>query len=535
MQKNEEQDNGKNIIVGPDYNQLMKQQTNSAIIEGFVNMLFDKNTKCTRESFMIMIRNIFILLFVKMILEDSKGYLDKFKFTDLNILKYFWQKVKYSEIRYEINLVGGKWKYNNIPISMTTLTTFLEQHKISISRFGTHYYREKNFLIKVIISASQITFVVPNLLSTTRYLEFDVINKNKEIIFGDKTTMFKIVTTNTTGGVLKADPMKISYAFPTPNYEHLERSIRNYFMVNAALKFPTIPYCINFDGEPGTGKTTFASYIASTGIFDRIFICNFVQLSNEPFETIIKHIERIINGGASREKKVDVEEENILIIFDEVDKWLHSHINNQIFKMREEARSSKNTVDKQGNTKMIVSHEKLTRDEEMEKAMDIKGKFLDHLYNLAEGQVLSDYRNYVLIFNTNEFEKIFSDVDTKYLALRDRFQRYHFTKIGKKEIENYLRCIGKRLREYNVQESEKFNKLLGDVDLEQFFNINESIYGEIPEDIEITYRCLHKILRHQGCDIIKTVKSLVEYNKNRVEFLNEINSGKNEEIDEMLD
>ena len=118
-----------NIVLGPDYGQLIKSQTNSAIIEAFLSFLFSKNTKLNIKNLTIMTRNLFIIIVVKFLLDDTKSYLDTIKITNLNIFRYFYQYIRYSEGKYEFTQIGCKWVYANKHISINTLTPYLEQKK----------------------------------------------------------------------------------------------------------------------------------------------------------------------------------------------------------------------------------------------------------------------------------------------------------------------------------------------------------------------------------------------------------------------
>lgn len=109
MQSNGNGDN-KNIIVGTDYGQLSRIHTNGAIVEVFISLLFS-NKKFNGETIIVMLRNMAILLLIKILLEDSKTYLDKFKFSDLTIIKYIYQRLCYLTTQYEIIMVGNKWMY----------------------------------------------------------------------------------------------------------------------------------------------------------------------------------------------------------------------------------------------------------------------------------------------------------------------------------------------------------------------------------------------------------------------------------------
>lgn len=503
----------KTIMVGPDYGQMIKQQTNGAIVEAFISMLFSKDTVFNLPTILKMIRNMALLLLVKTLLEDSKTYLDKFKFTNLNVFKYAYQYLKYSQINYEILLVSGKWTYNSKNMSINTLTPFLESKSIYLSQPGVYYYCYLSYLIKVTVTTTKITFSIPNIDSMIRYMENDVIHKNEEIIFGGKTSMLKAIITP--GGMIKLEPMDMAYAFATDNYVKLEESIRNNFIIDSRLKFSPQPICVNFDGEPGTGKTYFGTYIASCGIFNRIVIYNLVQSTNNSFQDSVINLERQINNTSPKDRKPDEGPEMVLIILDEIDKWLASYINYKIHSLREDARAKKE-IKKDEASAPIVSEcfTKLTEKEEDDKRLQIRNEFLDQLYKLVDGHVLPDTRKYVIIFNTNQFDMIFKDVDARYEALKDRFQRYRFSRIGKKEIITYFVAMTHKLKEFLEDDAvDDIKKQSFKSTVTKLTTYNESVFDAIPSDIKITYRSLLKILRNNCFRIPDTINDL-KYNQN---------------------
>lgn len=505
MDKNNQSSN-QNIIMGPDYGQLIKSQSNSTIIEAFISFLFSKNTKFDFKNLSILMRNLLLMIFIKTILEDSKSYLDQLKFANLNIFRYLYQSFKYSEVKYEFVNIENKWMYGSKHISLSTLKPFLEKKYIYISQPSTYYWNYYGYLIRVIITANKISFSTPNIEVINRYMNEEVIRKNEEILFGGKTVMNRIVVSNM--GSIKMDPIQMAYAFPTNNYIQLEECIKHTFTVDSILKTTNIPFCVNFDGDPGTGKTTFGNYIASSGIFNRIIICNLVQASSINLQDLVGNIERQISNTTSKDKKNDDEMEYILLIFDEIDKWLESYIANQIDKLRNESRNKQQSSDEKNNTTTIKSAEKMTKDEEDDKRAHLKNEFLDQLYRLVEGTLLSDARKYVIIFNTNHFEKMFEGVHERFEALRDRFTKYKFEKAGKTQIIAYLKSFVEKIKSYQDSNMDSNDKKIYSSVIQKISDFDDAIYDKIPENIRISYRTLQKILRNAKSDIEQTVNAL---------------------------
>lgn len=517
-------DQGKINIVGPDYGQMMQKQTNLAIVEAFITQLFSKDIKFDVRTIFSMIRNMIILVIIKTVLEESKTYFDKFKFTNLNIFKYFYQRLRYSESCYYLELRDQKWYYGNKTISINTLKPFLEQRSIYVSQPGTYYYSNSTYLIKIIITPYKITWCVPDIDVANRYIITEIISKNEEIVHGGKTIMGKVVISQS--GVIKIEPIQLAYAFATDNYLKLQESIKNNIWVDAIMKFPTIPVCVNFDGEPGTGKTTFGSYIASTGIFDRIIIFNLIQAANLSFNETISNLERIITNSSKDSSVKDnsvkdntpKETELILLILDEIDKWLDSYICNNISKLREDSRSKKQVKKDASSPEVTIeSFEKLSIAEEEDKRKQIKNEFLDQLYKLVDGHILPDTRKYVIIFNTNNFDKLFENVDKRYVALSDRFQKYKFMKNGKPEIISYINNLRDQLQSHISKFPNGDKKTLLEQTCSQICSYDDNIFESIPDNISISYRTLLKTLRKHCFNIPACIAALSDPNMENLE------------------
>ncbi|AYV85499.1 MAG: hypothetical protein Satyrvirus20_6 [Satyrvirus sp.] len=158
----------------------------------------------------------------------------------------------------------------------------------------------------------------------------------------------------------------------------------------------------------------------------------------------------------------------------------------------------------------MESYDKLTDKEEEEKVTQIRNEFLDQLLKLVDGIILPDTRKYVIIFNTNHFDRLFEKTDMRFNALRDRFQRYEFKKIGKDEVIVYLKNISLKLLDYSIEpntnnnsKKEIFQNIISKLNLK-----NENIFDNIPDDISISYRTLLKVLRKNCFNMLRTVEEL---------------------------
>lgn len=140
-----QKENPTNVVAYPDYGVLAKQQTNTTILEYFLSFLSKRNR--TPKKFGIMIFDLILIIFVKILLEESGTYLDKFKFTNVDYLRYQYQYLKNSEIKYELTLssTSQKWSYNTTNICMNSLSPVLEKKGIYVSQPNTYYYTHQTF------------------------------------------------------------------------------------------------------------------------------------------------------------------------------------------------------------------------------------------------------------------------------------------------------------------------------------------------------------------------------------------------------
>jgi hypothetical protein len=353
----------------------------------------------------------------------------------------------------------------------------------------------------------------------SKYMD-ETLDKHQEILLGNRTAMSR-ATLNNSSDIMQFNPMPLIYAFETDNYTKLYDSLVSTFMVDSMLKIRQTPLSISFDGEPGTGKTTFGSYIAEKGIFDRIILYNMLQGVNLDFKAMLVSLERIIIQQAPKDRKPDGEQEIILLIFDEVDKWLDSYINNKIDSFRSESRTKKEMKPGSGTEAVVLeSFVKLTVEEEDDKKKQLRLDFLDKLYNLIDGQTLKNDRKYVIIFNTNHFDKMFEGAGPKYDATMDRFQRYTFRKINKVGIVKYVDGIKKKLANISTDSTIAVDKKKIYLEhIDRITNFDETIYDSIPDDFEISYRNLSKILIDNCFDIPKSLKFLSNNNKDQFEVV----------------
>ena len=523
--------------ISPDYGQMIKQQTNGAIVEAFTAALFDRRTKFNVKTLITMFRNLIIMLLVKSAVEDTKGYVDTFKFTSMNPFKFFIQRVfKVKHVNFVIARVSGeksdakatdgkvtdgasRWMYEGKYLNTNLLKNYMEKKSVYIDQPGQYYINSFGYLIKINVTANSIAFIVPDLQNQKYEVESNIIRNSVDISFGSKTQVLKCSATSIQSPVPQFEPLAYSVAFETDNYCKLKRALDRYFIMNDEVSANAQPYTINFDGPPGTGKTTFCSYIAASGIFDVCVIVNMLQFTKNPFSSFLSSFKSKIDPMI---KEINGKQPKLLIMFDEIDKWIDSHIENHICDLRDKSKVSKQSTGsggdgKNGGQTVIENIKEMTLEEENDERRRRRHEFFDTLLMLIDGNIYPSNRTYVFIFNTNHYDKLFDmeKLHEKYHALVNRFERYTFALGEKKDIVKYFDNVRSRLRETLLktditnEKSEQIKQSLNGI-----IEAPEDVYDGIPTDIKLSYRDLHKNFRASGFDIMRTISIISNNHKN---------------------
>lgn len=475
------------------YQYIAESYINNTILQSFITTLTSNKNKFNLKCMVVLFRNFFLIIMLKMILENCKSYVENFKLTELISMRYIIQKFKVSQIVHTLNHLNNKWHHNGKTLCTNALTIFFENHDIPISKAGTYYFRESKYIIKVKITKSCINFYLPNVSSIIRYFNTNIIQANMESLFGNKTALYTLINNK---NIIKLESMNICNVYPHPQYREIHKSLETNIMYEELLNLSPSPYCININGSPGTGKTTFAIYAASTGLFDRIVICNLMKFTNMDFSSLHDRVDMLLDviSNTSQNSK-------ILVVYDEIDKWLSSFIDNKILSMFDESRCKKSQSTSSGDI-ISESYEKMSQDEENVYRKQMHNTFLDQLYNIID-KPSTNNRRYYYVFNTNNINYVFKDVDSKYDALRDRIQSYEFACIRKQHIIDFLNyydtCIQNLKNPLSNEITTKISPLINKITI------------DIPDDLDISYRKLYHFYRANSFDINNTVSSLVSY------------------------
>lgn len=162
-----------------------KIEINGQMIQLFINVLFLNMTKI-HKTMIVLIRDMALLLLIKVMVEDLKIFLNKFNFMSTTKFKYLYQCITHSTLEYNCRRFGNKWLYiDNNSISFVTLSTVLENKSIFINQPGIYYYNYDTYIIKIIVTLENILFVIPKIDFIKQYLETNIINKNRDIIYED--------------------------------------------------------------------------------------------------------------------------------------------------------------------------------------------------------------------------------------------------------------------------------------------------------------------------------------------------------------
>lgn len=490
---NAKKDNTQQLQVGPDYAKLMEKQTSAIVVQACSDFLFKSGGTSLTNMFQF-ISNFMVLICVKYAVDDFSKFCDTFKISDTKYFRYMFQRFKYGEITYDfVKLEDGKRHFGDQIIAEDLLSQKLSSKSIHLSIEGTYYIPYKQYLIKLVNKNGNLRWYFPKSIADD--IRGEYVTNCRQIEYENGTRVYRASIQNIS---ITFTPVSQSIVCPTETYRLVGEAIKRHNLYENAIGIPPTIFTLNFQGPPGTGKTTFGTYVASVGIFDRVYTINTVKCGSEmgKFSEIVTKINRAMhtNRGVEKDKKtLDPEGEHILIIFDEIDKWLSSYIDNEISKLYDDSMKQKTSSSKDGPT-IIEKTEKMTAEDESKKREKLKTEFLDSLYLLLEGQSLDTCAKYVLIFNTNNFETMFEGADVnKYYALRTRFHRYTFDPIGKRDIMYYLQYVHKKFCDYVKDETRPLHQreIAGEIIKHTY----DGMYEDIPDNVSITYRELCNIIK----------------------------------------
>lgn len=454
-----------------------------------------------------------------------------------NIISNQWEWIKFysyfkkDTIEIKYNSLEEMWTYNNLQLDLFKLA---ENSTIRINGFqnSSNYWAEfttvNKVMIKVVRYNDTITFTFPidsNIKSTI----LGVLTKSKKVVQGitscfqlNHTPKSSVSPGNTDSSF---EGVQFSVAIELPHYKEIKSMLIDYKQLNKILcplenKF-IIPKALNFNGQPGTGKTTFCSYMSELNIFDMVILvpmnqggeikagAHFASNRMKSFSDILEILSREINKKKSEDsgKKIEGNKHSlyILVMFDEIDKYLKKYIEIAVEMKRISANTSKNVTVKDNTAKTEkTTEEKIFFNEEDERREETihKNAFLDRLLMLLD-QGLNREDNFVFVFNTNEAETLYSNTDSRHATVRTRIEKYEFNKIGKKDIikfvNNFYSKIEKNLdSEISLQQNEINDNFKNAAS--KYKSDKLEYERNMSDDIVLSYRKLDQILKNNARD-----------------------------------
>lgn len=519
VEMSNKEDSKVNISTAPDYAQLAKANSNTAIIEFALKSMGRDGLGLTNMANLT--GQVIIALVLKSAIENST--IDKFKLTDIMFLKYFYQKIKYGEKTFEIVKImknpndkqsTDKYLFGNIELNIGMTNSFFAQKAVHVERPGIYYYSFSGFHICVNVTESHIKIKVPQINKII--VNFDTILSQMTVhVQANKTVMLRMGISPT--GYPTVTPIRATYAYETKNYTELRKTIHSVFNTSSRLNQPRKPIFVVFNGAPGMGKTTFGNFIASLGEAHLVINSNMIQfIKHNTFSDIVSKIDKQINTTMENHRE-DTINQKVVIVFDELDKYYKGFCEFKISKIQEEAKKGLEVTNKrkEGDDSTSIRYpEKLSEAEISTKMMEYKNDILNMMYQIAEGiSPLGNERQIVIICNMNHYDEFVEGVDKSFDALKQRIIKFQFNKMTKAEVINFLKDMRRRL---SALHDEDIKKIESNIEYDpasiidpETFNVTDEDLESIPNDITISFRVLNdKIISISKYDLRVVVKRL---------------------------
>ena len=207
---------------------------------------------------------------------------------------------------------------------------------------------------------------------------------------------------------LKGKDIKPKKLFPSKNYCYLDDVVSSYFKV-AEMTEIYATKGILIDGEPGLGKTGSIEYLASLNKYGRVIK---IDMTNELGTLFAETVEKV------KQKS----KESLIVLFDELDKYI-SHF------IRTDYEKKRSTHDPKKGGVLPTWSEHVTSGKE---------KFLFELLSLLENSYFD--KGAIFIFCSNNFDTIFDGVDPRHFeSLEKRFLPLKFHRCECEELKDYIR------------------------------------------------------------------------------------------------
>lgn len=399
------------------------------------------------------------------------------------------------------------WYYKNNKLDIHKL---ISNEKFSINNLKdtrviwSEFTSIHNTLVEISRNNNILTFTFPCDQNTKTIID-NVLIKSKKITKGVTSCYVYNHSTQSSSTNKEGTSMEgrnFPVAMKLPHYSTLQNMLTSYNNTYLVLSQGSNnfipPKALNFNGPPGTGKSTFCSYASELGIFDMVIWVPMNQAESKlssygPTGNSIKSFSKILDSLLDEIKKKKSDKKTnanlyILIMFDEIDKYLKKYVEIQIEIKRIQAATLtvRTQTDPNKNQKSVEETHVFNEDDANREMQTQKNNFLDRMLILLD-QGLGTEDNFVFIFGTNEFEYLFQNVDSRHATVRSRIEKFEFTKIGKENIILFIDSFYERIRENAT--SEQYQNAV-----KTYFGIRDDCIAEMNCDVILSYRALNNII-----------------------------------------
>jgi hypothetical protein len=494
-------------IITPDYSGFIKQSSNVAIVEKSLELLLSDKFKPNIKTAVGFFIKIFVIIIIKHILENLKEIVGGWNFFDTSLVKYWIQTFKRKECSCLLAKNDDNWVYvsptgNNVPISIASVNIFLQKKKITTGSTRKQYYREADYLVKILQDDKSITFCYPD-EARCKDTMAEHVRTFYEIKIGDGSGKGTVMhTIGFKQNAITIEHASIIKTIKTVSYGRIDNFLSTHITGLFAGTSGT-SLVINCNGPPGVGKSCYADYVATCGIFTRIFKFDMSALDASycrNFDYIFTQVERdikqkLIEDKTNLNKDGNKESINIyLFMIDELDKWYDGYIGKKKDSLLETSRNIQIT----NNEKKEVEHsQKPMSSEELElKLNNIKKEFYSQFLAFLNGSKFKDY-NFIYIFNTNNYDRVFGEItiDNEYYATVNRITKCNFEPANKTDIVFYLQNFLDNISKIDTSKMNPnvYNFISKNLNEIKSNHVNAD-YTTIRNDIKISYRTLYQII-----------------------------------------
>jgi len=344
-----------------------------------------------------------------------------------------------------------------------------------------------------------------------RLINLHLIDENKKDTIGKVVERIELSTSGDQDKVVTSE-RAFRYVHETELYLTFKHLISNHLKCSKALDKPNA-LALNLNGPPGTGKTTFIDYIGKQNLVSYVVRINTMKFTKIPFKTIIDKINKMNYSNR----------DSILIVFDEIDKYLASYVTELVRKKEKALLEEYSTMNNNSHTEhsndnakmkehypspldfLARSSEPVKRslsDKEKENLrIRAKEKFCQELQLLLDGEKI-EFKRVIVLFNTNNFETIFEDTGRHYEAVSHRFAKIKFQRLNREEVIRFIKMTFDRLVSCEVEITNENS------DIKKSWQQDYSLLAKIPADISISTRLLGQLMVISSYNLEKLVKNL---------------------------